>query len=470
MGKSHSPCSHVHPSHLALESNTMRQFLNQSLEALREPAHNVVSLEEEQDMLVEAAGDQAGIEADLGEVDRVSDMSDALEDLAVIADGIEGDATGNEAALMDTAGQMAVAGTDVDAAELVTPSLESNGARRYSAESLRERAKAIWENIKRFLKEIWKKIESFIYKIFGTIPTLRKRVEELKKRVSDNGSKTIEEKKITVTSGVSALSQNGKTPSTDTELRSNFLHMLNVNKGIFGDNIDSGIRVGEAVLDGLNDFDADAPDESGKKFVEKVKKAMAGAKAGYKTSKTSGARFGEQVEAEISDPLLGNISIVHKKPTYISHAPGTASTVGMLENMRGYAVEVCQTSDKAKESPSSFEMATATNASMSAMLDDALEQLDVLEKFQRGKRASEMKSLRGKLETASEKASNSMKKLEGKDDAAEKLAVPYYRAMLNYNQSYTRWMKDPALPMVSHTLASIRGVMTVVNKSLSNYK
>jgi len=454
-----------------------RHLLNSSLEGFHVPGTNqFLSLEEEQDLVVEATAEGAAIDTELNEVDRMADMSDALEDLAVVADGIagengDGEATQTEAALMDTVANAAVAGTDVDASEIV-PAMESHGGkRRYAAESIRERARAIWEAIKKILKQVWEKITSFMYKIFGTIPTLRRRVEDLKKRVRDNGSRTIEEKKITVTSGISALSANYKTPSNAAELRKNFMALLKADQEIYGSEFDVGIKVGEAVLDGINDFDPEKAEATAKDFLDKVVAAMKKDKAsGLASHSVSGNRFGENVDAKMSDPLLGNISIVLKIPTYVEHKPGSGSTLGILENIRGYGREVVQTSEKPKDMPNTFEMSTATNAEMSALLDDVVDMLDVLEKFQRGKRADEMKKLKGKLETASDKATAAMNKLNAKEDKADQVAVPYYRALLNFNQAYARWMKDPALPMVSHSLASIRGVVNVVQKSLSNYK
>ena len=188
-------------------------------------------------------------------------------------------------------------------------------------------------------------------------------------------------------------------------------------------------------------------------------------------TKVSGNRFGEHIDAIISPALLGNVSIVIRVPEVVGSGSNLpASPIGHLENLASLSVEVVQTSDKAKDVPNTFEMATASNSAMSNMLGDALEILDALEKFQRGKRATEMKSLRGKLETASDKATKSMEKVAAKDDKEDQKALPYYRAMLKFNTCYTRWMKDPAMPMVSHSLASIRGVVKVVEKSLAAYK
>lgn len=455
----------------------MRQLLNSAMEGFHQPGSTLIlSLEEETSAVAEATAEGAQIDSDLVEADRLADMSDALEDLAVTADAIEGESgdgepTDNEANLIDTVASAAVAGTDVEASEIV-PAMESHGGkRRYSAESIRERARSIWEAIKRVLKQVWDKITSFLYKIFGTLPTMRRRLEELKKRVQDNASKTIEEKKITISTGVASLSANYKTPSNAAELRKNYLTLLTVAKDTFVDDAGVTLKVGEAILDGLQDFDADKAEESASKFYDKVQAEIDKAKkASYTTHAVSGNRFGEHVSAAMTDPLLGNVSIVVKTPTFVQHKAGSGSTLGKLEQLRSFGVEVVQTSEKPKDVPNNFEMSTASNSEMLHLIEDSLELVDVLEKFQRGKKADEMKKLKGKLDTASDKATTSMNKLNNKDDKSETAAIPYYRALLNFNQAYARWVKDPALPMIGHSLASIRAVTNVVQKSLSNYK
>jgi hypothetical protein len=446
------------------------------MEGFHQPGSTLIlSLEEETSAVAEATAEGAQIDTDLVEADRLADMSDALEDLAVTADTIEGESgdgvpTDNEANLIDTVANAAVAGTDVAADEIV-PAMESHGGkRRYSAESIRERARSIWEAIKRVLKQVWDKITSFLYKIFGTLPTMRRRLEELKKRVQDNSSKTIDEKKITISTGVAALSANYKTPSNAAELRKNFLALLNIDKAVFTDETGVTLAVGEAVLDGINDFEPEAAEASAAKFVEKVTAEMKKASKLPGLTGVSGNRFGDTVDAKITDPLLGNVSIVMKRPTFVEHKAGAGSTLGKLEQMRGFACEVVQTSDKPKDVPNNFEMSTASNSEMLHLVDDAIEMVDVLEKFQKGKRADDMKKLKDKLNTASDKATTAMNKLNGKEDKTETAAIPYYRGLLNFNQAYARWVKDPALPMVGHSLASIRAVTNVVQKSLSNYK
>lgn len=450
----------------------MRNFLNTALEGHQDPTFANLSLEEEQDLLVEATTDEAAVNADMAQVERISDMSDALEDLAVVTDGMGEDGPSDtEAALVDTMANMAVAGTDVEATEIV-PAMESFGGRklRYSSESIRDRAKAIWESIRKFLKQIWDKITSFFYKIFGTIPALRRRLEALKKSIDDNSRRVIEDKKITISTSVSALSVDYKQPKNGEELKKNFTTFVNEAKDIYTAVADSGLKLGEIVLKGLEDFDGDKPAESLRGFRREFMGQFKNIKPGTTGSDLSGKRFGDELKVMGSAPLMGNITIIAKIPKEVGGKDGDAPTVRVLEMIRKVGFEVIQTSEKPKDSPASFEMETCSNGTMSSLVEEALDLLDVLEKFQRGKRASEMKSLRGKMETASDRLSKDMDKLAGSDEKAERDAVPYYRAMVNFNSAYARWMKDPAMPMVSHSLASIRGVMNVCQKSISAYK
>ena len=200
----------------------MRRHVNLSLESARFDSTPVLSLEEEQIMMSDAADLASEIGQELNECDRIIEVSDALEDLAVIADEIE-QASPVEIALIEKAGDMAVAGTDIEAEEVV-PSLESFRGKRIATEGLRDTAALIWKNIQEFLKAVWEKIEKFFYNIIGTIPTIRRRLEALAKKIEATESKsprgTVFE--VNTTAGsmgsvVGRLSTGGKLPRNDNE-------------------------------------------------------------------------------------------------------------------------------------------------------------------------------------------------------------------------------------------------------------
>lgn len=444
----------------------MRNHLKAALEGHQDnsPNYNVYSPEEEQQLLTEATQDSAQVDADLGEIARMNDMSEAVEDLAVIADGIE-EPTATETQLLDSVGQMAVTGTDV-APEEVVPSMEQYVGRRISTEGLRETARNIWNQIQRVLKKVWETIESFFYKVFGTIPGLRRSLKKLKDDIDGNSSRALDSKKISISVGVQALSVNYSTPKSEGDLKGAMKDMTEQVEVIYGKHADAIEGMGEAIAEGLSDFDAETPQKSLGSFVGKLSKytdkidlpGMSGA---------SGRWPG--FDAKMTKPLPGNISIVSRVPKDID-ARSSDVNIQKLEALRKVTVEVVQTSEKAKDVPNSFEMPPLSNNAMLNLLDDAEKLLDTLEKYQRGKRYADMKKVRTKLEAASKKATTSIEKLDSSEDKATKDAVPFYRAMVNFNTAYAKWAKDPAMPMVTHTLSFVRGIMTVCQKSLSAYK
>ena len=60
--------------------------------------------------------------------------------------------------------------------------------------------------------------------------------------------------------------------------------------------------------------------------------------------------------------------------------------------------------------------------------------------------------------------------VDATQEAADKAAVPNYRALLNFNAAYARWAQSPAMQTLSMTVSAINATMMVVQKSLANYK
>lgn len=436
----------------------MRKFFtNPALEA--QSFGENISMEEEQVMLDEAAQDASGAATDLSEAERIIEVSDALEDLAVIADGIE-EATPAEVALIENAGDMAVAGTDVDPEEVV-PAMESYRGRRISTEGIRETAQTIWRSIQDFLKNIWKKIEGFFYKIFGTIPALRKRIKELQKRVEAKSGVSIEDKKVTLNSGLTALSIDYKVVKTGAELKSGLTSLEKATAFAFGEAQTKLAKLGDSIADAISDFDPDNADASAQKVIKAVKENNAGTAPG--SSKVSGARWAG-FEAHQGSPLFGNVSLVSK------HYKDSTDqgTLGALDRLRRGGISLEPTNEKSKEAPNSSDFNTMSISEMEESLKICEKILDHLEDFHRGKKSTDVKSAKTKVENASKKATSAVEKAANDEDA--KHCVPYYRAVLNFNASYARWAQSPAMSLSQNAMTTIRGVMNVVSKCLGAYK
>lgn len=437
----------------------MRRHFNPAMEAQSFSAN--ISLEEEQVMLDEAASDAVSVNDDLNEAERIIEVSEGLEDLAVIADGIE-EATPAETALIETAGDMAVAGTDVDPEEVI-PAMESYRGRRISTEGIRETAQTIWRSIQEFLKNIWKKIEAFFYKHFGTIPALRKRLKELQSRVEAKSGSSIEEKKVTLNSGLTSLSVEYKVVKTGAELKTALGEMEKATNWAFGEVQTNLSKAGDKIADAISDFDPEKAEESAQKMVTAVKEAKASNPPG--SSKVSGNRW-PSFEAYQGPALLGNVSLVSKH--YSEGRDGNGGVLAKLDRMRRGGVGLEPTNEKSKDAPSSSDFTTMSTSDMEDAIKTCEKILDHLEDFNRGKRATDIKTAKGKIETASKKATGAVEKAANDEDA--KACVPYYRAVLNFNASYARWAQSPAMGLSQVALTSVRATMAVITKCLGAYK
>lgn len=439
----------------------MRKFLVPALESFGSSSFGVLSMEEEQ-VLLDEAGDAAdAADGDLNDAERLIGVTDSMEDMAVIADGIE-NATEAETRLMDTVGSMAVAGSDLES-EVIVPAQESYIGRRISTESIRETAKAIWKTILANLEKVWKYIEEFFYKIFGTIPSLRKRVKDLRKTVEDAAGRTVEHKKITVSVGVKALSVDYKAPKDESDLKHGLKVLSDTVKETYGPDMDGISRLGETIADVIADFNPESPEAAITKLLEAVKKGSTHVSGTANTTRFPGFK------TYMGSNLMGNVTIAVRVPDQ-SHGALPPAGLAVIDMFRRSGCELVSTSEKEKDVPNEFEMSTLSNSAMIAVLDEVEGMLDSLESFNRGKRAADLKKTKTKLKSASDKATSAMERAEKSDDASDKHSVAYYRALLNFNTSYSRWAQQPAMPLLNASLASIRASMSVVQKSLSAYK
>ena len=440
-----------------------KHFIDQGFVALEasqlahQKAMENISMEEEIVMLDEASQDQASVASDLAETDRILEVSDSLEDLAVIADGIE-EATPAEIALIENAGDMAVAGTDVSPEEVI-PAMESYVGRRISTEGIKEKAKQIWESIIRFLKSIWEKIEGFVYKTVGTIPRLRKSIEALEVKIEALGSAKAG-KEIEIKSGVTSLSVAGEPIKSAAELATALGHTGAAAKFVFGPYLESVVSRGEKTATAIGDFDVTQPEDSAKALVSALNSVKMPSMPGLKaTAKNHIVGF----QTATGNHQLGNVHLLAK--AYNDKDDG--SVLAVLNRQRRSGIELTA-SDTPVKADATIKMAPLTAAAMTSVLKTSKEILKTLEEFERGARKTAVKKAQADISSAADKATKSMdSKAEGANEA---VAVAYYRALVNFGPAYARWVQSPALAQMSTAMTAVRATCMVVQKSLSTYE
>ena len=123
------------------------------------------------------------IESELAENDKVADVAENLGDIADALDNSGNDRiTPTEAQLIASSANMAVAGTDGDAADLA-PALEAFKDKTIAIEQLRQKQKIAYESIADSIKNVIDKINGFIKNLFSFASKMESRINSIKSLV-----------------------------------------------------------------------------------------------------------------------------------------------------------------------------------------------------------------------------------------------------------------------------------------------
>lgn len=135
-----------------------------------------LSLEEEAIQVAELADAQSAVDVTMAESDRVQAVNDGIEDVQEIA-AVTPTIGNAEMALVAAVAEMAVAGTDACANELVSGVMTEEGAvANEGLEEVKNALKKIWEQIKAYIAKLWNDVKNFFDKTRGFLEHLKGRV------------------------------------------------------------------------------------------------------------------------------------------------------------------------------------------------------------------------------------------------------------------------------------------------------
>lgn len=448
---------------LALEQEQQEQQLRSEQEA-QEEGERVqaagMSLEEELTLNAEAAMALEEVQCDLDESDRVLAVSDALEDLAIVAAHIQ-KANPVERALLETAGQMAVAGTPVSA-QSVVPVLEAFDAREM-ASRLKRKAKEIWERIVKFLRQVWEKLERFFYNTLHTVPAQLRRIAELRQLVKDTPHTHQQTQEfLPLSGGAVALAIDGKTVADAHELSVGLAGLMEAAHFVYHQHLDCVVRRGHALARSIETFNFAQAGES----VESVQKAL----NSYPLPDPPGAGAANTLRhpdfsTTRGTSLLGNIALSTKQ------FDPSGKEYGVLQELELYresAVLLERTADNS-ETPREFKIKTIFSPQALHLLDQCETLLRVFDKFKRGGKMAEVTSARKLLEQASDRLAKEVYRTSeqaGVEGGLSDAEVAQFRAMLNFNVAMARWVKEPAADFLRSATSTVSATLMVIRKSL----
>lgn len=426
-----------------------------------------VALEDEEVVQAEAQELAAEIPADLNDAERSIDVAEGLDSVAEIADNIESPQA-TDVALIQTAADLAVAGSDVPPEEVIPvagEALESAIGRRIATESIRETATAIYERLKAFVKRIWEKIESFWHKYFGTLPRLKRNIEAMQKKIDAVTGRKLDSdgKSFDLTSGLRALSVDYKVVKNGAELKSALEFMYKVVKEEVEGQSKVAAKFGKDIAALMNDMDES---NIAKQAYEIVKLAGARKKDSIFKNDVS-SQYGSGIRAYETDSLLGSVKLLWKED---DEKEANKTLLGKLERLRRTGVSIVPAGAHDKEvSDGSFT--TLAFGDAEAILGLLGKMVGAMEDFQRGSAYKEIKKAKEELDKAAARASTRIGKIKaGRDDGPSSDNIAMFRSCANLNVSYANWTSGFTTGLASRIVTTSNAVLAVIAKSMAQYK
>jgi len=433
-------------------------------------SYSGVELALEDEAIQVAEGEEAASEvtSDLADIDQGLDQASALEDLGEISSEIV-ETTPTEAALIDTAANMAVAGTDVEASEVV-PAMESFVGRRVATESIMETARNLRRSIAEFLRKIFEKIRVFYQKYFSQHARLANNLKALLKKIESHTSSGKDKNNFEITStsrmmfvGGSAIKDGNKLVRTLEDLKAVFTPVFTTYPTI-------AKEVGEAIEKHLGEVEQDNFEAK----LTSLNSAVAAAVNRFKgtnftkASTSLAARYsGFEVTAS---PSLFEDKILVYKDFKDTSANGVSAT-GLAYARRRSTFQLVDELDKDPALPDSITFTTMDSKQMFESVKACSDMIEELQRYKMGKVQGELDRLKDKVLKAAERTDKILAAAE-KDDDVKNISTmrQYFNSFNEYPTMVANMAASPNMEIARMATKAAYLTMSLVNRSLSNYK
>lgn len=448
----------------------MRKFTtNVALESAlpQGPKLSNISMEEEAVIVDQANQDAGAADEAIVDANRTLAVSDAFEDLAVVASQIES-ATPTELQLIQSSGQMAVAGTTTDP-EMLMPSMEDSSGSGFAVgapinhKSFSGRSNALYQVVKKLVKEIWNRIESY-FESLVVIPAMASRLAVLKHTLTQLGSAKTDVKAFNVRISPASLSNGGTAILDGKGLVKAAEDLLDAASVALSDNAAFIVsRVG-AVADAIGDANSGNAPVKAKELVDKLAAIKPPSIPNGRTVRNVSTTF----DVTEGKPLLGGV--VLRLNSFSTS--GTGTVLGDLERLRFSGLTLATVATQAGGVAhvgdgvgGGIGMDIMSPQELKGLVEICEKLIGEVYKYKSGGSYKSVIKARDDLEKASEAASNA--KPTEADGGAN--GENHLRAMLNFNLAMGAWIQDPGVAMIRKILEVVRALMAVAAKGSEVY-
>lgn len=414
---------------------------------------NTVSLGQD----VDNETDYHELNGTIKDVQRLTDVKTALEELQLVADRID-NATEKDILLVDTALSAAMAGTDITPDE-IAPGLEHYVGKRISTEGIGSFIKSIWEAILNGLKKIWSMLTKFFSGLFGRAKRTEAKAKKHTEQFTAKQNAKAKTSSIVLGSEAERLVFKGKVPGNEKDINDILdaceeildavpKYVLMVTGAADGlktaiskfDETDPGVAMKE-VADALGDL---AKNNSG------LKLEMVRGDSRYKDGTFAGYHMAGNKRLIALLPASRQDSAFNDPLTFMNAVAGTQ--YHLEEDVAGYRVPK-NVSIRALDGSTGLKVAQRVEAIASKLQTFTQKFMNI---------STDSKEIKGVV-----KECDALDKRMGGKDLDPKAAMAY-KAILNFSTIYTTLMAKLPGDTIRQVESTLEAVNTVLGKCYTN--
>lgn len=414
----------------------------------------VLSLEEEVVVLQEATDLQNKVQAGLEEAIRVEDVSNNLLDMADTVENVE-EITPQQAALIDTAAEMAVAGTDTNP-DVVIPSMESFIGTQVAVEGWRETAANVWRQIREYVEKLFAMIKEAFSKFFSTLPRQLERIKllrEVLKAKRENGGANKKAPNIQILAGVTALSYPGYLVKDARELLAGLKDIAKLGDWVFGQYAQSVKTQGMIVAVALSYFDPPKASET----LEDVAKQLTAANFRSVPNTPNNGYMGcfelkvRRLESKHSLSAAQTVNAL--RHTYVA--------LGNSKGPGGNGISATRTT-----------IATPEMTEIENILATVEKLIKEILSFEGSFNKNLLTMTKSSLTASGNKAQAAWSKHEAENSMSQSessYAMDVMKSLMNFNTTYAKWVSELPGEYVKRATGAIRASLAVCEKAANAY-
>lgn len=415
---------------------------------MRTPTYLGMNLSrEEADLMAEQVlTDATSASSDIADGVRLLELTDAIEDMAVIADQMDGELPTTRA-LIETASRMAVAGTDVEPTEIV-PAMECYHG-RVAVEGLRAQAEAIWKKVKHSMAGIWDKLDRLIANIVGVYFNVSQYATQTSKELNEalDPAPTNETYKCRQTFFM-ADAHHAFTSYDD--IRNGLMDVHATLKWVLEDYAMNLLAVGDSLTKCMKDFSTDKGELVYSEIETQMRKSIS-----FPGMKKDHEMRNRQGEAYVGEFLPGGVSMVAMVYNAGNDISSRVAALGQ------HKIELVHSTISGYVAPREVVMKTMVLTEMNTLLGMVDEIAETAERFCKGSFPKRLKAIRHEVDLATTSLYDV--NVQSEEDRA------LVKALKTLAMTFPKWVESPIASVLVYASNFCNAVISTVQQSGEQY-